>query len=554
MPWQQFDERTARSHAHDQAQSGGARYRGPWQQLGPVSYPRPTATSGSSGLVQVAFVAMAVLILGGCLTGFVMAAGPSRSAYPAVGVATAAESTADTAIAGGAGGVSTFGLPFATGTSISISQGPHADNYRSVIGGYSFTGAANVPASLDLGTQQGVAVKPVTSGRVLSAWPVCNVVVVDQGGGIWAEYIHVQVTVASGQYVDRSTTLGYVLGAYDHSKTSCGDHSSGPHLHLAFIDGSGSTGTYVSIVGRVMCGHTVDAAGNLSGLGSVGGASFRVPDCDTSQPTVTATPRPVATPPPRPPVAVTAAPTVTVPPAPKAAAGSCDVPSLNAPGSGTSFGSTQDVSLSWSGNCSQTYAELSGAPYGTLSFGGWQTTSNVHIGQMWPGTYTWHVKGRSASGQETNWSATWTFSILSASGPVVTGTPAPRITDSPTPVVTNPPTTVVTPSPTATPTRTPCPFMDGGTGVTFYSGPNFTGQSWTWYVPAGNGDAYADLPSGLFRNLGSFYVSNNAWHVVLYQGENGTGNLGHYDGSWANVDSYWHSTESVKIYINRTSC
>jgi hypothetical protein len=43
------------------------------------------------------------------------------------------------------------------------------------------------------------------------------------------------------------------------------------------------------------------------------------------------------------------------------------------------------------------------------------------------------------------------------------------------------------------------------------------------------------------------------WHVVLYQGENGTGNLGHYDASWANVVTYWHATESVKIYINRTA-
>jgi hypothetical protein len=394
---------------------------------------------------------------------------------------------------------------------------------------------------------------------------VCNVVVVDHGGGIWAEYIHVQVTVASGQYVDRNTTLGFVLGAYDHSTTSCGDHSSGPHLHLAFINGSGSSGSYVPIAGRVMCGHTVDGAGNLSGLGSVGGAPFRVPDCETaSQPVVTPTPRPVATPTPRPVVTLTPQPPVAVTPAPKAAAGSCDIPSPSVPGSGSSFGSIQDVSLSWSGNCPQTYAELSGAPYGTISFGGWQTASGVHIGQMWPGTYTWHVKGRSASGQETGWSAAWSFTIRNAAGPVVTAPPAPRtdppapvVTDAPpayppAPVVTNPPTTVVTPPPTATPTRTPCPFMDGGTGVTFYSGPNFTGQSWTWYVPAGNGDAYADLPSGLFRNLGSFYVSNNAWHVVLYQGENGTGNLGHYDGSWANVDSYWHNSESVKIYINRT--
>jgi hypothetical protein len=71
-------------------------------------------------------------------------------------------------------------------------------------------------------------------------------------------------------------------------------------------------------------------------------------------------------------------------------------------------------------------------------------------------------------------------------------------------------------------------------------------------VPAGNVDSYANLPSGIAGNLGSFYDDNNAWHVVLYQSQNGTGNLGHYDASWANVDSYWHNTQSVKIYINRS--
>jgi hypothetical protein len=236
---------------------------------------------------------------------------------------------------------------------------------------------------------------------------------------------------------------------------------------------------------------------------------------------------------------------VTPPPA-NVVSNSCDVPSLGGPGSGMSYPSNQDVSLSWSTNCSQTYAELSGAPYGTLSFGGWQNVGSVHIGQMWPGTYTWHVKGRSSSGQETSWSATWSFTIRSSAGPIITDPPAPIITNPPAPIITDPPAPIVT--------KGPCPFKDGGNGVTFYTNANFTGQQWTWYVPAGNGDAYADLPSGLFRNLGSFYVANNAWHVVLYQGENGTGNLGHYDASWANVDSYWHATESVKIYINRTNC
>jgi hypothetical protein len=454
-------------------------------------------------------------------------------------------------MAGGVGGVSTYGLPFATGTSIQISQGPHADNYRSVTGGYAFTGAADVPASLDLGAPQGAAVKPVASGRVLSAWSDCNVVVVDHGNGVWAEYVHLQVAVSPGDYVDRNSTLGYVLGEYNHSATTCGDHSTGPHLHFAFISGSGHSGTYVPIEGKVLCGHTINHAGDIVGLGTVGGGAFVVPNCDTaSQPVITPTPKPIITPTPKTIVTPTPRQGTTVTTGPTNPPGFCMIPSLNSPGSRASFASTQDVSLSWSTNCTQTYAELSGAPYGTLSFGGWQNASGVHIGQMWPGTYTWHVKGKSYAGIETSWSATWSFTIRGANAPIVTPPPAPIVTDPPAPIITDPPAPIVTPPPA----KTPCPFKDGGNGVTFYTGANFTGQSWTWYVPAGNGDAYASLPSGLYRNLGSFYVSNNAWHVVLYQGENGTGNLGHYDASWSNVDAYWHVTESVKIYINRTSC
>jgi len=483
-----------------------------------------------------------------------------------------ADPAASGSLVGGVGGVSTFGLPFATGTYMEVSQGPHNDNFASVPGQTStiwLSGQASVPASLDLAAPQGTAVLPVASGRVLSAWPQCHVVVVDHGGGVWAEYLHVQVAVTTGQSVTRNTVLGYVLGGYAKQPAPCYDYSSGPHLHFAFASGSGTSGTYVPIAGKVLCGHTIDAAGDIVGLGSVG-AWFTVPNCDaTGQPVVTPTPKPVVTPTPKPVVTPTPKPVVTPTPkpavttapkppatvtqAPNGPAASCDSPSLDTPGSGSAFASTQDVSLTWSSNCAQTYAELSGAPYGTLGFGGWQSAGGVHIGQMWPGTYTWHVKGRSSSGLETNWSASWTFTIGSADGPVTTVTPAPKITDPPASTVTNPPAPVITnpPAPIVTASPTPCPFKDGGNGVTFYSGPNFTGQSWTWYVPAGNGDAYADLPSGLFGNLGSFYDSNNAWHVVLYQSENGTGNLGHYDGSWTNVDSYWHATESVKIYINR---
>jgi hypothetical protein len=231
---------------------------------------------------------------------------------------------------------------------------------------------------------------------------------------------------------------------------------------------------------------------------------------------------------------------ITSPPAPPAQS-SCAAPTLVGPGSGSSLDHGTDVSLSWSTNCAATYAELTGDPYGTMSFGGWQSTNGVHIGQMWSGTYSWHVKGKTSSGAETGWSAVWSFTVREADqapAPIVTAPPAPIITAPPAPIITAPPT--------------PCPFKDGGNGVTFYTGSNFTGQSWTWYVPAGHNDTYSALPSGLYQNLGSFFVPNNSWHVVLYQGDNGTGNLGHYDAGWSNVDSYWRTTKSVKIYINRT--
>jgi hypothetical protein len=573
MPRQETGQRIADSHERLHARVGAPRL-GQAQPRAAAPRPgRPANRSTASPFLQAAFAAVAVLILGGSLAGLALSSGPSGSAAP-----TAADMAA--ADAGGVGGVSTYGLPFATGTSINISQGPHAENFSSVPG-YQFTGSGDVKASIDLGTQVGVAIVPVASGRVLSAWPQCNVVIVDHGGGVWAEYIHLNLTVKTGDSVSRNTVLGYALDGYLKQPAPCFDVSSGPHVHLAFISGSGTKGTYVPIAGQVLCGHTVDSAGNLIGLGSVGPTKFLVPNCEaTGQPVVTPTPKPVVTPTPKPVVTPTPTPKPAVTPTPKpvvtpppaavvtpapaanAPAGSCDTPSLGGPAAGSSLGSTQDVSLSWATNCSQTYAELSGGPYATLSFGGWQAASGVHIGQMWPGTYAWHVKGKSASGQETSWSASRSFIIQNAPAPIVTNPPAPIITNPPAPIVTNPPAPIITnppaprvpdpPAPVVTPSPTPCPFKDGGNGVTFYTGANFTGQSWTWYVPAGNGDAYADLPSGLYRNLGSFYVSNNAWHVVLYQGENGTGNLGHYDASWANVDSYWHVTESVKIYINRT--
>jgi hypothetical protein len=472
------------------------------------------------------------------------------------GVQTVSNTVTDDAAIGG--GVSPYALPFATGTSMDIAQGPHAFNYRSVPG-YTFSHQDDVLASIDFGVNANTPAYPVASGRVLNAWPQCHVVVVDHGGGVWAEYVHLNVSVTTGTLVTGSTVLGTIMAPYTGT---CGDYSIGQaHLHLAFINGSGSAGAFVPVAGRVMCGHTIDGSGNLLGLGTVRGSWFSVPDCSGTQQTVT--PAPTAAPTATPTVAPTAQRTQAAVPTPARtptatppSATTCVTPSLIAPGDSVSFDSTSNISLLWNTGCSASYAELRGGPYGTLSFGGWQSASRVQIGTMWPGTYTWHVKGRSSTGLETDWSYSWTFTIRpDQSGP--TGpTPVPtsgQVVSAPTPTPTVTPTPVPsTPAPTAGATPTPCPFNDGGNGVTFYTNANFTGQSWTWYVPAGKNDTYSELPGFLYQSLGSFWVANNAWHVVLYQSDNGTGNLGHYDASWANVDSYWHATKSVKIYINRT--
>jgi hypothetical protein len=86
--------------------------------------------------------------------------------------------------------------------------------------------------------------------------------------------------------------------------------------------------------------------------------------------------------------------------------------------------------------------------------------------------------------------------------------------------------------------------------VPFYSGSNFTGQSFTVWHPATERSTLTNLPNGIAGNLGSFYDTNNAWHVVTYQGTDGSGNLGHNDASVSNVDSYWRATQSVKVYLN----
>jgi len=95
--------------------------------------------------------------------------------------------------------------------------------------------------------------------------------------------------------------------------------------------------------------------------------------------------------------------------------GSTGVPTLSSPGNGASLANTTDVTLVWnaSSGATQYKVELWGGVYSLMTPCDWQSGTSCHIGTMWPGTMTWHVKARNSSGQETAWSDTWSFTIQS---------------------------------------------------------------------------------------------------------------------------------------------
>jgi hypothetical protein len=88
-------------------------------------------------------------------------------------------------------------------------------------------------------------------------------------------------------------------------------------------------------------------------------------------------------------------------------------PSLSSPGNGTSMAQSTNVVLAWnsSANAYQYKVEVWGGPYSLMTPCNWQSGTTCTIGQMWPGTMSWHVKARNSSGQESDWSDTWSFTI-----------------------------------------------------------------------------------------------------------------------------------------------
>ncbi|MBC7265071.1 MAG: fibronectin type III domain-containing protein [Chloroflexi bacterium] len=97
---------------------------------------------------------------------------------------------------------------------------------------------------------------------------------------------------------------------------------------------------------------------------------------------------------------------------PNCPSSTCNTPSPSSPCNGLRINQSSSVNFSWSGNCSQYYAEYWGGPAGTIG-SGWIGSTSWNPGQLWCGNYSWHVKGKSSSaGIETGWSSTCNFTVV----------------------------------------------------------------------------------------------------------------------------------------------
>ncbi len=123
-----------------------------------------------------------------------------------------------------------------------------------------------------------------------------------------------------------------------------------------------------------------------------------------------------------------------------------DIPALRSPKNNAILSQSTDVWFEWeyAENASQYYLEYWGDPYGTLN-SGWTNDIAYHIGTMWSGSFSWHVKSRNSQGQESEWSPTRVFKI---NQPENLASPIPPATIQPTAV---PPTF----TPVSPPTQIP---------------------------------------------------------------------------------------------------
>ena len=228
------------------------------------------------------------------------------------------------------------------------------------------------------------------------------------------------------------------------------------------------------------------------------------------------------------PVPIPPAPPVTPipPPAPPSSPAR---PSLSNPINSASMAQSTNVTLSWntSANATLYKVELWGGQYsGTMVPCDWQSGTSCHIGTMWAGTMSWHVKARNGSGQESDWSDTWTFTIL---GP----------TDTPTPTLTITPTLSVTPTPP--PSAPAAPSLNNPPNGA--SLPRSTDVTLSWNA-ASNATQYkvelwggpyslmtpCDWQSGTSCHIGTMWAGTMSWHV---KARNSSGQESNWSDTWS---------------------
>lgn len=89
----------------------------------------------------------------------------------------------------------------------------------------------------------------------------------------------------------------------------------------------------------------------------------------------------------------------------------CGPPSLIAPCNSTRIYQGSNVTLTWSGNCREYYAQFLYG-YGSVRSSGWITSTSWSVGNLGRGYVLWHVKGRNAPDAETDWSEVCKFAIV----------------------------------------------------------------------------------------------------------------------------------------------
>lgn len=100
--------------------------------------------------------------------------------------------------------------------------------------------------------------------------------------------------------------------------------------------------------------------------------------------------------------------------------GSMEKPSLISPANKQQLSQDTPVDLAWNAS-SQAWeykVEVWGGPYSLMVPCDWGNSTSCGLGKMWPGTLFWHVKARDASGKETEWSDTWSFTVSNAETPL----------------------------------------------------------------------------------------------------------------------------------------